>query len=103
MKRLGIAIWIMLVVLGVVSTACIEDNFTTSSSDVLAFSTDTLAFDTILTDVGTPTKQFIVYNRHDKMLNISSIKIAGESNGKFYLNVDGVKGDEFRDVEIRRK
>ena len=101
MKRLGIAIWIMLVVLGVVSTACIEDNFTTSSSDVLAFSTDTLAFDTILTDVVTPTKQFIVYNRHDKMLNISSIKIAGESNGKFYLNVDGVKGDEFRDVEIR--
>lgn len=91
----------MLVVLGVVSTACIEDNFTNSSSDLLEFSADTLVFDTILTDVGTPTKQFVVYNRHSKMINISSISIAGESSGRFYLNVDGVTGEEFHDVEIR--
>lgn len=101
MRRLNFAIWTLLVVLGVASTACIEDSFTTSGSDVLEFSTDTLAFDTILTDVGTPTKQFIVYNRHDKMINISSIRMAGESGGKFYLNVDGVRGEEFHDVEIR--
>ena len=91
----------LLVVLGVAFTGCIEDDFTTSSSDLPEFSTDTLAFDTVLTDVGTATRQFVVYNRHKKMLNISSIKIAGNSRGRFYLNVDGVTGEEFHDVEIR--
>lgn len=101
MRKLKYIFWTILAALSVISTACIEDGFTTSSSDLLTFSTDTLAFDTIFTAVGTPTKQFIVYNRHDKMINISSIKMAGESNGKFYLNVDGVKGSEFNNVEIR--
>lgn len=101
MKKLKYIFWATLAALSIISTACIEDGFTTSSSDILEFSTDTLAFDTIFTAVGTPTKQFIVYNRHDKMINISSIKMAGESSGKFYLNVDGVKGSEFNNVEIR--
>ncbi len=101
MKKLRYILWTILAVLSIVSTACIEDRFTTSSSDVLEFSTDTLAFDTIFTAVGTPTKQFIVYNRHDKMINISSIKMAGDSRCKFYMNVDGVKGEEFNNVEIR--
>ncbi|MGN1245106.1 MAG: hypothetical protein ACI4UN_00595 [Muribaculaceae bacterium] len=101
MKRLNLAIWMLVVVLGVAFTGCIEDDFTTSSSDLPEFSTDTLAFDTVLTDVGTPTKQFVVYNRHKKMINISSIKLSGESSGRFYLNVDGVTGEEFHDVEIR--
>ena len=101
MRRLNLAILMLLVVLGVAFTGCIEDDFTTSSSDLPEFSTDTLAFDTVLTDVGTATRQFVVYNRHKKMLNISSIKIAGNSRGRFYLNVDGVTGEEFHDVEIR--
>ena len=101
MKHLNFAILMLLTVIALASTACIEDDFTTSSNDLLEFSTDTLAFDTILTDVGTPTRQFVVHNRHKKMINISSIKIAGESTGRFYLNVDGVTGEEFHDVEIR--
>lgn len=87
-------------VLSLVSS-CIEDGFTTSSSDVLEFSVDTLAFDTILTEEGTPTAKFLVYNRHKKMLNISSIRVKGESEAKFYLNVDGMKGEEFHNVEVR--
>ena len=34
-------------------------------------------------------------------MNISSIKVAGNPNGRFYINVDGVKGEEFHDVDIR--
>lgn len=82
--------------------SCIEDGFTTSSSDVLAFSKDTLAFDTVITLQGTVTKQIVVYNHSHKQINISSIKVAGlTSKGHFHLNVDGVRGDEFSDVEIR--
>ena len=89
----------MLVVLSF--SSCIDDEFSTSSSDILTFSTDTVAFDTVITGQGTPTKQFLVYNKSKKMLNISSIRVAGESKGNFFLNVDGVKGDEFHDIELR--
>ena len=83
-------------------TSCIEDGFTTSSSDVLAFNKDTVAFDTVITLQGTATKQMVVYNRSKKQISISSIKVAGLANkGRFYLNVDGVRGDEFHNVEIR--
>ena len=82
--------------------SCIEDGFTTSPSDKLAFNRDTVAFDTVITLQGTTTKQMVVYNRSKKQINISSIKVAGlASKGHFHLNVDGVRGDEFQNVEIR--
>ena len=83
-------------------SSCIEDGFTTSSSDILAFDNDTVAFDTVITLQGTATKQMVVYNHSKKQVNISSIKVAGEaSKGHFHLNVDGIRGDEFQNVEIR--
>ena len=83
-------------------SSCIEDGFTTSSSDILDFNMDTVAFDTVITLQGTATKQMVVYNHSKKQINISSIKVAGLTNkGHFHLNVDGVRGDEFQNVEIR--
>ena len=91
-----------MLMLMVVSTSCIEDGFTTSSSDILAFNMDTVAFDTVITLQGTATKQMVVYNHSKKQVNISSIKVAGQaSKGHFHLNVDGIRGDEFQNVEIR--
>lgn len=91
-----------LMMLMALSTSCIEDGFTTSSSDVLAFNMDTVAFDTVITLQGTATKQMVVYNNSKKQINISSIKVAGlASKGHFHLNVDGIRGDEFQNVEIR--
>lgn len=92
---------ILLAALAVTGTSCIDDEFATGSDVRLAFSVDTVAFDTVITKQGTATKQFVVYNRGDKMVNISSIKVAGVSEANFFLNVDGVKGDEFHDVEVR--
>jgi len=83
-------------------TGCIDDGFTTSSGDVLTFSTDTVAFDTVITLQGTATKQMVVYNRSSKQVNISSISVAGiAAKGHFHLNVDGITGDKFENVEIR--
>ncbi len=98
------SLWIVAAVmmLMVAFSSCIEDGFTTSSSDVLTFNKDTVAFDTVITLQGTATKQIVVYNRSPKQINISSIKVAGlASKGHFHLNVDGVRGDEFQNVEIR--
>lgn len=101
MENLRRILYAMLVGVVIMTTACIEDDFTTSSSDVLEFSCDTLVFDTVFTELGTPTKRFTVYNRHKKMINISSVKFEGTNGGRFYLNVDGMTGEEFHDVEIR--
>lgn len=99
--RFNLYILFLVGVSALLLSACIEDGYTTSSSEVLEFSTDTLSFDTAFTELGTPTKTFKVYNRHSKMLQISSIKLAGGDGGRFYLNVDGMTGDEFKNVDIR--
>ncbi|MDE6741720.1 MAG: hypothetical protein K2J58_05250 [Muribaculaceae bacterium] len=79
---------------------CISDDFTTSPSDLLTFSTDTLRFDTVFTDLGTPTARLKVFNRASKAVNISSIRMRND-DGIFSMNVDGVSGKTFEDVEIR--
>lgn len=101
-SRLYLLIVAALLAISSLLSSCIEDGFTTSSSDVLAFNMDTVAFDTVITLQGTATKQMVVYNRSPKQINISSIKVAGlASKGHFHLNVDGIRGDEFQNVEIR--
>lgn len=83
-------------------TSCISDAMTTSSSDVLTFSRDTVDFDTVFTDLGTPTARLVVHNRASKGINISSIRLR-DPDSNFKFNVDGVSGNEFYDVEIRAK
>ena len=104
MNHTRISLWLSFAViaLSAMFSSCIEDGFTTSPSDKLAFNTDTVAFDTVITLQGTATKQMVVYNNSKKQINISSIKVAGlASKGHFHLNVDGVRGDELHNVEIR--
>ena len=73
----------------VVLTACIEDDFTTSPSDILTFSKDTVTFDTVFTDLGTPTARLQVYNKAKKSINISEIRFQKE-NSNFQFNVKPV-------------
>lgn len=83
-------------------SGCIEDGFTSSPNDQPEFSVDTLKFGTVFTAEGTPTHTFKVYNRHDKGLNISSISFVNPSDADiFRLNVDGLSGKSFENVEIR--
>lgn len=104
MRNMKLSLWIAVALIAITGmmSSCIEDGFTTLSSDVLSFNKDTVAFDTVITMQGTATKQMVVYNRSKKQINISSIKVAGlSSKGHFHLNVDGIRGDEFKNVEIR--
>lgn len=92
--------FVISLVMSSIVVSCISDDFTTSSSDVLTFSTDTLRFDTVFTDLGTPTARLKVYNRASKAINISSIRMRND-DGVFTMNVDGVSGKTFENVEIR--
>lgn len=82
-------------------SSCIEDGMSTNVNDQPTFSTDTLNMGPLFTEAGTPTHSFTVYNRHDKVMNISSIKMRDDAEGMFRFNVDGVAGNEFQNIEIR--
>lgn len=101
MKQMHILLLTLAALVGLtVASSCISDDFTTSSSDILSFSTDTLSFDTVFTDLGTPTARLKVYNRAKKSINITSISLK-EPDTRFAINVDGLSGTSFSDIEIR--
>lgn len=77
-----------------------EDNFITDGSFSLEFSTDTLRFDTVFTELGSATRSFKVYNRNSRPVRIGKVRIAGNEGGKFRMNVDGIPGEEVDNVEI---
>ena len=85
---------------GLISVSCINDDFTDSPSATLSFSTDTVSFGTVFTDLTTPTARLWVFNHNKKGVNISSIRFRNPDTN-FSFNVDGVSGTSFRDVEIR--
>lgn len=66
-----------------------EEEFCSSPTDRLEFSTDTLAFDTIISGVATNTYTFQVFNRNDRALRIASVRLARGSESPFTVNVDG--------------
>ena len=101
MKTRYLPLYMLLTCLAWMFTACIDDDFTTSPNDVLTFSTDTINFDTIFTDMATPTMKLKVFNHSDKSLRISSITLGKGSSSGFIVNVDGLSGTTFTDTELR--
>lgn len=87
-------------VMALAATSCINDDITESPDARLSFSTDTLNFGIVFTDLGTPTARLVVANPNKKGVSISSIKFRNPDSN-FTLNVDGMSGTTFHDVEIR--
>ncbi len=83
--------------------ACKKNKYTSDIKDTISFNADTVFFDTVFTTVGSSTRKFKIYNKNSKKIKISKIKLAGGSNSIFRLNVNGVSGIEFKDLEIRAK
>jgi len=83
--------------------ACKKDSLKINTSDTVSFDIDTLFFDTVFTTIGSSTRKFKIHNRHNNKIKISSIKLAGGRNSIFRLNVNGIPGIEFKDIEIRAK
>src|SRR5690606_16696474 len=54
-----------------------EDDFTTDPSDLIEFSTDTLRFDTVFTQIGSATRSMKIYNRNTRPIRISKISFKG--------------------------
>lgn len=90
----------LLLLLPLLLVFCRKERFTTDPADKLAFSTDTLRFDTVFTQLGSATRILKVYNRRKESIRISKIYLSEGARSKFNLNVDGISGDAHNDVEI---
>ncbi|MCC8146667.1 MAG: hypothetical protein LIO93_09595 [Bacteroidales bacterium] len=77
------------------------EDYSSNPNDRLTFSTDTIAFNTIISTINTPFKTFKVYNRNSKDLLISSVSMEKGQESSFKINVDGRAGYTFNNIEIR--
>ena len=81
--------------------SCEQESFVRDGGEVqLAFSIDTVAFDTVFTTMGTATQKVTVYNRSDDNLILSSVTLEKGRTSRFRLNVDGDTSMVAHDVEI---
>lgn len=80
--------------------SCKKDKVITSPSARLTFSQDSILFDTVFTKIGSTTKLFRIHNRNNGKLNITSLKLARGNASFFRLNVDGLPGKSFTNLEI---
>ncbi|MGB3617576.1 MAG: hypothetical protein WBA12_05610 [Catalinimonas sp.] len=77
-----------------------DDVLTTDPGARLGYSTDTLRFDTVFTDVRTATRRLLIRNPNDRALNIDVVEL-GEKAGPFRIIVNGQPGPVVRDLRLR--
>lgn len=97
-------IWIFIIGIAICFTSCKDPKyFSDDQSLKIVFSSDTITFDTVFTSLGSSTRHLMVYNNNDENLKISSIRLGNGNMSQFSINVDGVAGYDFSDVEIYAK
>jgi len=88
-------------------TGCRKDKIDESSNVQLKFSGDIrngelITFDTVFTTIGSVTRVLKVLNPHKNTIK-TDISLLGGNVSYYSVNVDGVSGTSFKDVEIRGK
>lgn len=84
-------------------SSCRKDFSTIQSFGSLEFSKDTVFLDTIFTNIGSATYNLKVYNRGNKAITIPEISLENGATSNYRLNVDGIPGKEFNNIDILAK
>lgn len=84
----------------VFSSCNTDDTILTDSGLSLRFSTDTLTFDTVFTQIGSTTLSFKVYNDNDGAVELNNFRLSGGSASFFRYNVDGLTSDQLDKISI---
>jgi hypothetical protein len=84
-------------------SSCRKDFSTIPSFGSLEFSKDTVFLDTIFTNIGSATYNLKVYNRGNNSITIPKIALENGTSSNYRLNVDGIPGKEFNDIDILAK
>ncbi|MEH6407633.1 MAG: hypothetical protein V7767_10145, partial [Leeuwenhoekiella sp.] len=84
-------------------SSCRNDFETSPSTGELEFSRDTVFLDTVFTNIGSSTYTLKVYNHSDKTISIPNVGLKNGENSDYRLNVNGIPGRTFENVEILAK
>lgn len=93
----------LLLLLPLAFLSCEREFVYLSGSEGLKFSVDTLMFDTIFTDLGSVTRNFLVYNTYNEDIIIQGIQLSGNNLGNFRLNINGHAEPMVDNIKINAK
>lgn len=80
--------------------SCKKDKLITDASAKIRLSKDSVLFDTVFTTIGSSTKNIRIINDNNQRIKISSLQLQSGGASGFKLNVDGLPGTSFTDLEI---
>lgn len=84
-------------------SSCRKDFDFQPSQGSLTFSKDTVYLDTVFTNIGSSTYNLKVYNPSNHDILIPGIRLGQGQASNYRLNVDGMPGKEFQNVELLAK
>ncbi len=95
------SVYLLLLFAGIIAVSSCRDDFeTTLSTGELRFSKDTIFLDTVFTNIGSSTFNLKVFNDSDEAISIPRVRLGDGEDSNYRLNVDGVPGKTFDNVEI---
>lgn len=80
--------------------SCRKDSFITSGDAQVNITADTLKYDTVFVTAGSIYRSFRIINENNQKLRLSSVTLMGGASSAYKMNVDGVSGSQFNDLEI---
>jgi len=101
MKR--ILYFVLTLVILIFWSSCRNDFDFSPSKGSLEFSKDTIYLDTIFSNIGSSTYNLKVYNRSNEDISIPTVRLGQGQASKYRLNVDGLPGKEFNNIELLAK
>ncbi|MGC1203307.1 MAG: hypothetical protein WA839_00310 [Flavobacteriaceae bacterium] len=84
-------------------SSCRKDFEFSPSTGSLEFSKDTIYLDTVFSNIGSSTYNLKVYNRSDNDIVIPTVRLSLGEASNYRLNVDGLAGKQFENVELLAK
>lgn len=96
--------WLIIILFGcaaILNESCRKEKSLITSADAnVYYSADTLKYDTVFTTAGSITQFFKIFNNNNGRLKLSSVKLMGGAASFYKMNVDGLPGTTFSDIEI---
>lgn len=95
--------WVLLLFVSatVFNGACRKEKSLITAPDAdVRFSADTLKYDTVFTSAGSVTQFFKIFNNNNGRLQLSSVRLMGGAASFYKMNVDGLPGTQFTNLEI---
>ena len=80
---------------------CESDYSYRGDATAIAFSADTLSFDTVFTGEATTTTSLMIYNKSDEDMTLDKIWLEGGSNSSFNVNINGSNATEMSGIHLR--